>query len=284
VTRSGADTSLTAPQVLLLRAALIPGGPGLAAWERWRRITDVDSLDPSSQWVLPLLYRTLRSQAVRDPALGRYENVYRHNWYKNHLAWRRLDAGLPAGDPTVAPCVVLRGLGLALGYYRDLGARPVCELDVAVPRERLPDVTRGLLAAGWSPCPAGSGGSPRVAARLLAETGHALNLVDGVFDHRLDGRCCVRVDVRGRPVFVMDPIHQLLHVLTRADDWDSRSSLLWIADAVTVILGSAVVRWDAIMDAARPLGQAPAVARALDRVRALLDMDLPGLPPCARRG
>src|SRR5713101_5506649 len=102
--------SLTAPQVLLLRAALLPGAHGLVAWEQWRRSTEVEGLDASSQWLLPLLYRTLASQTVRDPALGRYENVYRHNWYKNHLGWRRLAAGLEAGGHAGAPCVVLRGL------------------------------------------------------------------------------------------------------------------------------------------------------------------------------
>src|SRR5690349_10616712 len=69
---------------LLLRAAVIDGEPGLAAWRSWRRAGgQLDTLSPSAACLLPAVYRQLEAGGFQDPDLARLRGVYRHAWALN---------------------------------------------------------------------------------------------------------------------------------------------------------------------------------------------------------
>jgi len=58
-------------QELLLRAALLQGGPALDAWNEWRRAVNVDVIDYGSHRMVPLLYRNMQRHGVKDPLMER---------------------------------------------------------------------------------------------------------------------------------------------------------------------------------------------------------------------
>ena len=59
----------TAHQALCLRAALLRGEAGLAAWRRLAAMIDPERLDAASQSLLPLVYQNLARLAARDPRI-----------------------------------------------------------------------------------------------------------------------------------------------------------------------------------------------------------------------
>src|SRR5512147_1502008 len=73
----------TVQQEWLIRAALLKGKDALDAWKEWKSSVDVEELDPGSHRMLPLLYRNLKSQGIKDPSMYKYKGVYDQTWYGN---------------------------------------------------------------------------------------------------------------------------------------------------------------------------------------------------------
>ena len=110
-------------QRLLLRAVTGRDGDAVLAWQEWSRSTVLHELDPDSQWLLPALDRNLRRLGVPADRLSRYHNVYRHNWYKNHLALHRA-AAVVHEQRRQGPVVILGGAAMAMAHYETIGERP----------------------------------------------------------------------------------------------------------------------------------------------------------------
>jgi hypothetical protein len=49
-------------QQLLLEACLLPGESAVKQWQQWRKKVDINTLEPSSCYLLSLLYRNLSMQ------------------------------------------------------------------------------------------------------------------------------------------------------------------------------------------------------------------------------
>jgi hypothetical protein len=79
------------------------------------------------------------------------QGAYRKTWYHNQLllaAARELAALL--GNAGI-PVMLLKGAPLALTNYRDVGARPMGDLDLAVPVAFARKAVERMLAHGWTP-------------------------------------------------------------------------------------------------------------------------------------
>jgi hypothetical protein len=117
-------------QRLLLRAIVGRDAGAVQAWEEWGSLFEARDLDPDSQWLLPALGRNLKRLGVAERRLWRYENVYRHNWYKNHLALHRTAAAVRELRRS-GPVVILGGAAMAMAYYETIGERPFKEVEFA---------------------------------------------------------------------------------------------------------------------------------------------------------
>ena len=218
----------TAAQRLLLRAALGEGADALEAWQAWRAATVIDALDPDSQWLLPLLYRHLLALGVPRASLTRYERVYRHNWYKNHLTLTRVVDTMRTLERDGYAPVLAGSAALAVGTYADLGARPLASVRIQIDRPLHTPVDPPENHSPITICaaPAASAGDAAMPIRTVI------------------GQWA------GRNVTLVHPVDQLLAIAAQRDSWDPRSSLLWIADVVTITQRHASADWHAIVDAA----------------------------------
>jgi hypothetical protein len=275
----------TAEQELLLRAALLAGPEGLTAWERWKRAVDLDHLDAASVRLLPHLYRTLESAGVRDPLMGRLKGTYRHTLYDNHL---RLRAAAPVLAELVRVGVgpmVLKGVPLAFLYYRDVGRRPMDDVDVLVPVRQAGAALEVLRQLGWLPrC--------RVTARHI-QVGHAVDFADGR-GHRLDlhwhllpESCWPSADeafweraqraaLHGIEVTVLDPTDQLFHVCVHGVKWEQLAPVRWVADAaVTIARAGDEIDWDRLARQAEGHRLTLSLRAALQYLRAALGVPIP---------
>ena len=145
-----ANWPLRAEQETLLRAALLPGAEALAAWRAWRREMASPPGDVASRRLLPLLYHNLRNLGLNDPLLQYCQNLYRQTWLRNQGALRDLAHVLELWQKQGIEALLLKGMALALGYYHDLGLRPMHDLDFLVRPQDALRAAESLAAEGWS--------------------------------------------------------------------------------------------------------------------------------------
>jgi hypothetical protein len=272
-----------ARETLLLRAALGDGPAALADWERWRALVPLDDAPGDSVGLIPLLYRNLRRLGVDAAATARYAGVYRHSWAANRLAFRATAEVLAALGDAGIETLVLKGAALALGHYRDAGARPMSDVDVMVPRGRVAEARGVLATAGYAMT-----GSERELA-----LGHSVPFVDArgrnldlhwhiSGEARQPGadepfwRAAVPLAVEGVATRALAPTDLLYHVIEHAHA-SNNAHLRWAADAVTVLRGGGI-DWARLIAHARARRMVLAVRAALGWLRDALGAGVPDAP------
>jgi len=253
----------TSAQQLLLRAALVPGPETLAAWQRSAPEASLDTLDAGSIRLLPLLYRSLERLGVHDPVMGRLKGVYRHAWYGNQLRLRDAAPVLAELRGRGIAAMLLKGAALTLGYYRDVGLRPMDDVDVLVRADQARPAADALHALGWRPA------VPVTARRVAAS--HAVEFADArgqridLHWHLSPDACWPGIDdafwgrarataLHGVGVAVLDPTDQLFHTCAHGVRWEPVSPVRWVADAAVILReASADIDWDRLVGLAERL-------------------------------
>jgi Uncharacterised nucleotidyltransferase len=247
----------TESQELLLKAALMDGASALDAWQQWQLVDSVQSTDVDSGRLLPLVCRNLLALAPEDPELQHLRRVRRYWWVTNHArtvaAGRAISALTEAGIDTM----VLKGAAVAYRHYRDLGVRPMNDVDLLV-RPGLARVAgEALLAAGWT-------------QQLPTELGVLLCATHGTaFLDRMD----LGIDLHwyamwspaveddfwlasepvtvGRVPTLAPCAADLLLQACVHGIWSGGPRVRWVADAVTIIRSTPELDWDRVVERAR---------------------------------
>jgi hypothetical protein len=272
----------TEAQELLLRAALRPADEALAAWEAWSRVEDVESADPGSQRIFPLAYRTLSAAGAGDARLAKLKGVYRHAWYRNHLLFDRgarlVEALRDAGVETL----LLKGAALATLYYRDVGARPMEDLDLLVHREDAPRAMDVIRGEGWTPA------SARPESRLAVwhadyfvdEGGRSLDLHWNALWQLADDTelwaGAVPAQLAGVETRALGHADSLLQVCVHGLRWAAVPPIRWVADAVKIVEAAGPeLDWDRLVAVARANRLTLASERALRYLGDRWDVPVP---------
>lgn len=238
----------THEQKLLLQAALLEGDPALDAWREWQARVDIDLVEYGSLRLLPLLYRNLTALAATDPQIGLYKGIYRQTWYQNQMRMHSLLPILRALNDAAIPTILLKGMALSQRYYRDLGLRPMFDLDLLVPTWHAKAAYTVLGQLGWK---ARTSNEPSFDEDTL-QTRHATSLRNAR-DEELDLHwhaffhfCYEGADedfwqaarpliLEGVPTQILDPADQLLHLCAHGARWSPLGHVQWLADATLVL-------------------------------------------------
>ena len=244
----------TPEQELLLRAALADGDRAVRPWEEWSARVALDDADAGSHRLLPLLYRTLAAAGVDEARLTKLKGVYRHSWSRNQLLFHRAAQLLPELAAAGIDTLALKGAALAPLYYRDLGARPMDDLDVLVPKADARRAMEVLQANGWRP------GTPRPEARLavwhadsfVIEDGWSLDLHWNALWQLSDDADlwagAVPMTLNGVPTKALGHADQLLQVCVHGLRWAAIAPIRWVADATKVIeVAGGDLDWDRLV-------------------------------------
>lgn len=108
-------------------------------------------MDPGSSRLLPSLYLAVRERELDDRLRKKLKGIYRHTWVKNQILLREARAVLDGLSAAGIPAMALKGIPLLLHYYRDVGARPMDDIDILVPREKVSQTKDQLVGMGWKP-------------------------------------------------------------------------------------------------------------------------------------
>jgi hypothetical protein len=275
---------------LLLRAALLDGEPGRAAFALWRSRQDLADLEPVSYRLLPLLYRNLERLDVKSADQGRLQGIYRHAWYANQRLIHAVGPGMQLLGDAGVPVVLLKGAALiASSTDGDVGVRPMEDVDVLVPAGDAMRAHDALTAGGWvcqeswdpahlyrwrhsSPYYGPGGAQIDLHWRPLYEPGSVGTLWEAVTPARLGSK----------DVLVPSAPHQLVVTAGHGLGWGP-SSLRWIADCALLVRRLDDEGWDQLVDAAQAARLGSTVAAALGIVADALDLGLPRNPMVALR-
>lgn len=290
----------TPEQELLLKAALLEGPEGIAAWRQWSTRVDPEELDDDSCRLLPLLYDALHRRGISDAWLRRSKAFYRRTWYENTLRFYTGAAVLRALDDTGINTMLLKGPALALRYYRDAGLRPMDDFDILVPTHQGGAAVDVLKKLGWTPVFESVG----IAEDEALAIGHAypfrnardqaVDLHWHVFYQRIDSTADNEFWAAARPMRlagvltqVLSPEDQLLHVCVHGMErawWggERQPNLRWVADAMMILRTAAEeLNWDRLFVQAQRLHFVLPMREALGYLHGLLGAHIPA-PALAR--
>jgi len=264
----------------LLNAALASGETARAAWAAWRREGDLDRLDAASYRLLPQLFVNLTDHGIDDPDLGRLRGVHRMSWYRNQILFDRSADALRVLEERGVPTLVLKGAALAVLDYRDRGARPMDDVDVAVPPSAAQRAIGLFRRMGWTPElePTPQLLRGRHSLGFLDAEGHGLDLHWRIFwqagaDQPL-WAAARPLTLGGVATRALAPADQLLHVCAHGVSWNPVPPFRWLADAHTVI-GRQAIDWERLIDQAAERRLSLAMADALGLLRDLLGTPVP---------
>jgi hypothetical protein len=276
-------------QWLALDVCLRRGPAAVESWERWKRVAGTADLEPGTFRLGPLMYRNLEAHGVRDPDLGRLRGLYRATWCANQLLFRAMLPHVERMQSAGIPVILLKGAALAVLHYGDIGARPMADLDVLVPRDQIEAATRILLASGFARAP----GAPDRFNATLSRLFHAYTFEDRYGRHldlhwRLFAapggdedepdvwNATVPMTVQGLETLALGPADQLLHVCGHGAAWNHVPPLRWMTDAAAVMRTSgASIDWGRLRAGARGCRMVLALRTALRTLERSFDIAAP---------
>jgi hypothetical protein len=273
----------TDQQELLLRAALREESEAIQAWRGIRDRLDLDRADVGSQRLLPLLAANLRRYGVDDSQLGRCMQLYRETRSQNHALFDAVGAVVRTLTEAGIETMVLKGWALAELYYKDIGLRPMSDVDLLVRRTDARRASHILQQLGWSP--------ENDVTPSFARTRHAVT-----FKNR-DGQQCdlhwwmfeeycpasadddvwassIAVDLQSASTRVPAPADQFLHVCIHGAKWARTPGIRWIADAV-LMLRAGQIDWHRLISQAERRGFVLRMQQTLRYLRALTGVPIP---------
>ena len=269
-----------AAEELLLGAALLDEGAAVEAWNEWRAGADLDALSHDSRRLLPTVYRRLCGLGLESSEVPRLKDLYRWTWSHNQILFAHAGAAIVELQRAGIRTLVLKGGALAHLDYRDVGARPMTDVDLLVRPERAEDAMELLMRLGWRP--------PRRRPASVLGSLHGEHFKDeaargiDLHWHGLQRRQADD-DLWGSPVplrlgpartLAPDPAARLMHVCVHGAESGVPPPIRWVADAATIVAGGEVA-WPDLVARARRRHVTLLLARTLGYVRERYGVDVP---------
>lgn len=284
-------------QMLLVRAATLGDERAGEAWERWSDGASPESVHSGEIRLLAAAYRRLGELGVGGPMVEVAKGVYRRTWYANQLAVARNAEIIGRLNDAGIRSLVLKGFGLAVLHYRDLGARPMEDLDLLVDPERIEEAARVLEPLGFRPEGRDSRPTGLLATEIeLADAKrnavemHGYSLIESADDSDLWERR-QPFALRDVEAFAPAPADSLLNVCAHGMRWNAVQPVSWAVDAVAIVRSAdGFFDWERFADRAiareltLPTRRAVGVLRSLEvDVPDRIDRRLAAAPPSLER-
>lgn len=274
-------------QEALLRVALMSDDAAREAWRRIRPDLDLDDLwDPEVHRILPLVHAALVRLGEDDPDLPRLKGLARRTWYDNQVRMRAVTPALVLLRDAGIPTMLLKGLPIALGYYRDLSLRPMRDIDVMVPTRRTVDARRVLAEHGWEvhrAAPALSHGEgvshvDGAGFDLHWHLGMPFVLPDREADSEMDVWAAAEpLELPGVTTLMPCPADMLLHVCVHGAWSGSGSAMRWVTDASCVLRARGDgVEWERMLEQIERRRLVLHMAEPLRYLREVIGAPVPG--------
>lgn len=246
-------------QTQVLNAIFAPDEVARTAFSAWRSGLDLEGHFNSEVFrLLPSLYLRVCDLGIEDNLMPRLKGLYRHAWVRNTQLFHDTGTALAALAQSGIPTLVLKGAALALGSYSKPAARPMGDLDVAVPKERREEAIRILQAEGWTSRHINL--DPRSVHAMPFHNArgnefdlhwHILKETSGKPSEARFWETSRPLDFNGVSTRMIDPALSLVHVLLHGLRANPEPPVRWVADTLTLIRSTPDLNWDSLVEFAR---------------------------------
>jgi len=252
------------------------------AWRALRGSLDLDRLDHASQRLLPLLHRNLSALGVHDPVRAHCKRVYRYQWGRNQLLFRRGVTILESLATADVPTLLLKGSALIARAYGDPGLRPMEDFDVAVPEAAGAQAVAVMERSGWSPLYPITPAFRRIkhAGPLEDAVGVKCDLHWRILEESWGAGDADLWDAsevvlfQGHRTRVLCPADQLFHVCVHGARHSLEPGIRWIADAM-VLIETGDVNWARVIEQATRRGFVLRMRETLEFLKVTMDAPVP---------
>jgi hypothetical protein len=235
----------TYEQSLVLKAALLPAEPARAAFHEWLALADFEGdFDNGTFRLLPLLYSNMRRHGIEHGIMSRLKGIYRLTWYKNNKLFHDLHPVIEALSVAGIPIMLLKGVPLALLYYRNVALRPMADIDVLVPPEMVSQALAEMTRFAHTPFALASSDylKYRHAMQYWSESSGEIDLhwhalyetCDGNYDD-VFWKTARPLEFNGIRCQVPDATWMFFHTVIHGVRWNAEPPIRWIADAMTIL-------------------------------------------------
>lgn len=264
--------TITAGQLLLLKAATFPPDAAFAYWQSWLNRCTIDpsdasypqllrkligTIDRDSQRLMPLIYRNLK--ATSGAFVSPLDGIYRASWVKNQKHLIQLQTLLNALQQEGIDAIMLKGMSMAIRYYSDMGVRMTSDVDVLVPT----DVAEKALTVLQSPMIGLKATKYESKHRKIL---HAIHLFDPrgldvdlhwnlLFYHAYPGAdapfWAAKQPIKlpnGTIGHTLSATHQVFHNLVHGFHWGGPPAIRWVPDTLIICRDTKVVDWHELID------------------------------------
>jgi len=218
--------------------------------------------------------------------MQRLRGVHRQAWFRNTLLFARSAETVRALSVAGIDTLLLKGVPLALRYYREASTRPMADADVLVRTRDVGLALEHLQRLGWqSQLPLPAWPPPhRASWAFRNDAGHEFDLHWHVFaDCLTEGdddelwAAAVPLTFGAAEARALCPADQLLHVLAHGIHWNPLPSIRWVVDAAAIVQSSGTsLDWERLLAQAERRGLIPVVVVGLPYLARLLMSPVPG--------
>jgi hypothetical protein len=285
------DAWPTPDQELLLRAALLPDGRALAAWQGLLTHLGGSEPDLAAQSLLPIVRKNLSALGIDDEHLASLDDAQRVAWASNQLLLHRTLPVVAELERAGIPTVLLKGAAFLAGPGAYPGTRTMGDVDVLIPTEARGaaiDVLleQGLVAAGGAPPWYLVEYAPRYVPSHGFEDGRARQL--DLHWHVLHWSCqpdadddfwaaSLPVELLGVRTRRLCPADELLHVILHGLRWNAIPTYRWVLDAGLIASGACgEVDFERLVAQARMRRVVAPITAGLEYLRELADAPVSG--------
>lgn len=273
---------------LMLHAAIDDGDSARVAWEQWLAAGGMQETNDGSQRYYPLLYRNLQKLGVKSPEINRLALSYRNSWIQNQILMRVLATIIADFEEQGIPTLVLKGCALLGRYYKDLGTRPMSDVDVLVPVAQTDAAIARLAEQGWRcnkplhlvtaeyRAPINGIGFTDDRRALGCDLHwHVFHLqLNAVYDSPL-WEASVPVQIGTVQSRALCPEHQLIHTFFTGCMNEANTNKRWLPDALMLIKNEPAMDWSLVVSECLRLYFVQPVAAMLDYLRLEWKMPVP---------
>lgn len=231
----------TPSHALFLKACLADTDAAIRLWQEWKKNNALDYIDEALFRQLPLLYHSLNAAGFDGPEMPVLKGVARRTWVLNQNVYRRTNELIDALGAAQIPVLLLKGLALSQFYYPAPHLRSMTDGDFMVLHAHVDAAIAILLRRGWRPLfPMPEGYIKKwhgctFINEANEETDIHWDLFAGYKRNKELWHRSEPIYFYERPVRVLSPTDNLIHVCLHGYRWNPFHPLRWVADACMIL-------------------------------------------------
>jgi len=274
-------------ELLLLHAILEKSdSKAIAYYEQWTEAVDFEKVEGGNFRLLPLLYKRLAQTNQPVSHLNRLKGIYRQSLYRNSMLFHRAFLILAELEKMGVEVVLLKGMAIVVAYYKDIGARPMNDVDLLVREEDVQKTLQFLKVQGWQSV-SGSRLSKPVkhihSLDLRNKEGYELDVHWRAFyqcswdmaDKALWEQT-EEVAFKGSTIKILNPTQQILHNCAHGIRWNAISSIRWVVDVMKILENRASsINWESLVSEAAARNLSLTMFYTLSYLKSEFHADLP---------